>query len=149
MQASQSSSSTNSTQGNHLSIKIEEQDSRETWVSISPTPQHAPPLPPPRMMTPRPPTSKTWRRDGKPSWDSPRAPHTESHTSGTKRKRGRRLEGRAMCCRGQHVTKTGARCTSGTRRPQDGSPKTDLGLCHQYQYRTRTKINRGNATDKA
>jgi len=55
---SQSNSATNSTQGNHLSIKISEQESGETWVSISLTAQLVPPLSP-RMTTPRPPKPKT------------------------------------------------------------------------------------------
>jgi len=59
MQPSQSNNSTKSTQGSPLSIKIEEQENGETWVSIIPPPQLAPPPPPPRMTTPRPPTPKT------------------------------------------------------------------------------------------
>jgi len=53
MQTSQSSSSTNSTQGSPLTIKIEEQENGETRVSRAPTPPLAPQPPPPRMTTPR------------------------------------------------------------------------------------------------
>jgi len=66
MQTSSSNSSTSNTQGNHLSITIEEQDNGETRVSISPTPQVAPPPPPARMTTPRPPTLKT----GQEGWET-------------------------------------------------------------------------------
>ena len=51
-QASQSNNSTKSTPGSPLSIKIEEQENGETWVSITPPP-------PPRMTTPRLPTPAT------------------------------------------------------------------------------------------
>ena len=44
-----------------------------------------------------------------------------------------------MCCHGQHATTTGAKCTSETRKLRGGFPKTDLGLGHQYRYRTGTK----------
>jgi len=59
MQASRNNNSTKSTPESPLSIKIEEQENGETWVSITPRPQLAPPPPPPRMTTPRPPTPKT------------------------------------------------------------------------------------------
>jgi len=59
MQKSPRNSSTNSSQGNLRTIKIEEQENGETRVSISPTPQRAPPPPPPRMTTPRPQTPNT------------------------------------------------------------------------------------------
>jgi len=54
-----------------------------------------------------------------------------------------------MCYHGQHATTMGARCITGTRKPRDGFPKTDLGLCHQYRYRTGTKNSRGNAMGRA
>ena len=66
MQTSQSNDSTNSTPASPLKIKIEEQENGETWVSISPTPQLAPPPSPPRMTTRRPPIPKT-RQEG---WDT-------------------------------------------------------------------------------
>jgi len=56
MQASHNNDSTKSTPASLLSIKIEEQENGETWVSITPTLQLAPPPPPPRMTTARPPT---------------------------------------------------------------------------------------------
>jgi len=59
MQALQNNNSTKSIPGSSLSIKIEEQEKGETWVSITPPPQLAPPPPPPRMTTPRPPIPKT------------------------------------------------------------------------------------------
>ena len=79
MQASQNNNSTKSTPGSPLSIKIEEQENGETWVSITPPPQLAPPPPPPRMTTPRPPTPKTaqdgWETTvGLPTSPSYRAP---------------------------------------------------------------------------
>jgi len=54
MQTPQSNRSTNSSQGNPLTINIKEYENGETRVSISPTPQLAPPPPPPGMTTPRP-----------------------------------------------------------------------------------------------
>jgi len=44
-----------------------------------------------------------------------------------------------MCCHGRLATTTGAKCTTRTRKPWGGFLKTDLGLCHQYRYRTGTK----------
>ena len=80
MQASQSNNSTKGSPGSPLSIKIEEQENGETWVSITPPPQLAPPPPPPGMTTPRPPTPKTaqegWETAvGLPTSPPYRAPH--------------------------------------------------------------------------
>jgi len=80
MQASQRNNSTKGTPGSPLSIKIEEQENGETWVSITPPPQLAPPPTPPRMTTPRPPTPKTaqeaWETGvGLPTSPPYRAPH--------------------------------------------------------------------------
>ena len=146
MQTAQSNSSTNSTQGNPLSIKIEEQENGETWVSISPTRQLVLPPLPRRMTTPRPPTPKT-AQDG---WETtvglPTAPHIEPHTSGKKWKAENKLARSTTSCYGQHATTTGAKPTFEKRKLRDGFPKTDLGLCHYQQDRETTKSNRGSTT---
>jgi len=77
-------------------------------------------------------------KGGELPWDYPRAPDTEPHRCGKKQRRRNELEEGTMCCHGQHATTMGARCTTETRKPQDGFPKTDLGLCHQYRYHTGT-----------
>jgi len=59
MQEAQNNISTKSTPGSPLSIKIEEHENGETWVSITHPPQLAPPVPPTRITTPRPRTPKT------------------------------------------------------------------------------------------
>ena len=80
MQTSQNNDSTKNTPASPLSIKIEEQENGETWVSITPRPQLAPPPPPPRMTTPRPPTPQNaqegWETAvGLPTSPPYRAPH--------------------------------------------------------------------------